>query len=235
MPRSFLPHSAYKREQAAISRGTLYPVTVFYTAYAAILLVIGLRSTHPYRALAFFILGIPVWTMVEYFSHRFVFHRHWKMSKRRYKKYFTYLSNKYLDPTHFGHHERPFDGTHINGRLKDLMPIFIVAVPVSFLFPLYSAPMLLAGVVQFYVAEEWIHHCEHFYNFQNRYFRHIKKSHLYHHTSKGMDRGYGITNAFWDVVCMSRFPKPVREHLFGPSKVRSGTSTSTSSSIQSGA
>ena len=224
--RSFLPYSAYKREQAAISRGTLYPVTVFYTAFAVLMLVLGLRTAHPYRALAFFLLGIPVWTLVEYTSHRWVFHKHWKMSKRPIKKYFTYLSNKYLDPTHFGHHERPFDGTHINGRLKDLMPIFLVSLPVTFIFPLYTLPMLLAGVVQFYVAEEWIHHCEHYYNFQNRYFRHIKKYHLYHHTSQGMHGGYGITNAFWDVIFASRLPKEVRQRLFGPHSSSSRTSYS---------
>ena len=38
-----LPVSAYKREQAGISRRTLYPVTAFYTAAAAILLTLGLR------------------------------------------------------------------------------------------------------------------------------------------------------------------------------------------------
>jgi len=216
--RSFLPYSAYKREQAAISRGTLYPVTLFYSTAATILLVIGVRTTHPLRSLAFYLLGVPAWTMVEYFSHRFVFHRHWKMSTRKYKKYFTYLSNKYLDPTHFGHHERPFDGMMINGKVKDLLPVFVVALPVSLLFPFYSAPLLLAGVVQCYVLEEWAHHCMHYYNFRNRYFRHIKKYHLYHHTTKGMHRGYGITSAFWDVVCFSRWPLEVRQHLFAPRK-----------------
>jgi|SRR6266566_4624816 len=217
--RTFLPVSVYKREQAAISRGTLYPVTVFYTAFAVVILVLGLRTAHPYQALAFFFLGgLPVWTLVEYTSHRWVFHKHWPMSKRPIKKYFTYLSHKFLEPTHFGHHERPFDGTHINGRLKDLMPIFLPSLAVSLIFPLYTLPMLLAGVVQFYVAEEWIHHCEHYYNFRNRYFRHIKKYHLYHHTSQGMKGGYGITNAFWDVVFASRLPKEVRQKLFGRSK-----------------
>ena len=212
---SVAPVSAYKREQARISRSKLYPVTAFYTACTAILLVLGLRTRHPYEALAFFLAGIPTWTFVEYTSHRWVFHRHWKMSKRKYKKYFTYLSHRYLDPTHFGHHERPFDGEHINGHLKDTLPIFVVALPVSFLFPTYTLPMLLVGVVQCYVTEEWIHHCMHFYYFRNSYFLHIKKSHLYHHSSQGFDRGYGITNAFWDVIFGTRFPKPVRSRLFG--------------------
>lgn len=209
------PVSAYKREQAAISRRKLYRVTAFYTICGAILLVLGLRTAHPFVALAFFLGGIPLWTFTEYTSHRFVFHRHWKMSERKYKKYFTYLTHKYLDPTHFGHHERPFDGEHINGQIRDLLPIFLVAVPVSFLFPTYTCPMLLAGVVQCYVAEEWIHHSMHYYNFRNRYFLHIKKSHLYHHSSQGFDSGYGITNAFWDVVFRTRYPPQVRARLFG--------------------
>lgn len=225
---SIMPQSRYKREQAAISRRTLYPVTLFYTTIATVLLVIGLRSTHPLRSIAFYLLGIPVWTMVEYSSHRWVFHRHWKMSKRKYKKYFTYLSNKYLDPTHFGHHEKPFDGMMINGKVRDLLPIFVVALPVSLLFPYYSAPLLLAGVVQSYVLEEWAHHCMHFYNFKNSYFRHIKKYHLYHHTTKGMHRGYGITSALWDVVLRSRWPVEVRQQLFGPknAQVSSGQAQS---------
>jgi len=218
--RAILPHSVYKREQAAISRRTLVPVTIFYTTAAMVLLILGLRSAHPYWALVFFALGLPVWTMVEYSSHRYVFHRHWKMSKRKYKKYFTYLSNKYLDPTHFGHHEKPFDGMMINGKLKDLMPVFLVSLAVSLLFfPFYSAPLLLGGVVHCYVLEEWAHHCMHYYHFNNRYFRHIKKYHLYHHTNKGMHHGYGITSAFWDVVLSSRFPPEVRQHLFGPKDV----------------
>jgi 4-hydroxysphinganine ceramide fatty acyl 2-hydroxylase len=222
--RGILPASPYKREQAKISRRSLYWITVFYTTSAAIFLTLGLRSGHPYRALAFFVFGLPVWTFVEYTSHRWVFHKHWPISKRPIKKYFTYLSHKFLEPTHFGHHDRPFDGTHINGRIRDLLPIFIPAVIVSFaLFPIYTAPVLLGGVVQCYVLEEWIHHCEHYYNFNNRYFRHIKKSHLYHHSSQGVGRGYGITNAFWDVVFNSRYSPEVRERLFGSRQQKAST------------
>src|ERR1051325_1842206 len=141
--RNFLPASPYKRQQAAISRGKLYPATAFYTTFAAIILFLGLRTDHPYKALFFFLLGLPLWTLTEYTSHRWIFHKHWKMSKRKYKKYFTYLSHKYLDPTHFGHHERPFDGEHINGPLKDLLPVFLFLLPLSLLFSIYTMPMLL--------------------------------------------------------------------------------------------
>lgn len=208
-------YGAYKRRQAAISRRRLYPVTAFYTAYSVILLTMAWRTAHPYRAVLFFLAGIPVWTLVEYLTHRYLLHGRFKRSKKWYKKWYKSLANKYLDPLHWEHHERPTDGLHISGELKDLLPLFVVAVPLSFIFPFDTAPMLLAGVSQSYLAEEWIHHCIHFYNFRNPYFRHIKGYHLYHHSSAGMEMGYGITSGFWDVIFKSRFPNSVRERLSG--------------------
>ena len=214
---SFLPLSAYKRQQAAISRRRLYPVTAFYTLYSVILLVLASRTAHPRLAMAFYLAGIPVWTLVEYFTHRYILHGRFKVSKHRWKIYKRW-ANKYLDPLHWEHHARPFDGLHINGVLKDLLPLFAVAAPLSFIFPAYTAPMLLAGVCQSYVAEEWIHHSLHYYNFRSPYWRYAKKHHLYHHTSQGMERGYGITSGLWDIVFKTRFSEDVRRRLYGRGK-----------------
>jgi len=214
---SILPLSAYKRQQAAISRRRLYPVTAFYTLYSVILLVLAWRTAHPRLGVAFYLAGIPVWTLVEYLFHRYILHGRFKVSKHRWKVYKRW-ANKYLDPLHWEHHERPFDGLHINGVLKDLLPLFAVAAPLSFIFPAYTAPLLLAGVCQSYVAEEWIHHSLHFYNLRSRYWRHIKKHHLYHHTSQGMGSGYGITSGLWDVVFKTRFSEDVRRRLYGGEK-----------------
>lgn len=214
---SFLPSSTYKREQAAISRGRLYPVTAFYTAYSVILLALGARTAHPVAAVAFYLAGLLVWTLVEYLSHRYILHGRFKKSKHRWKIHKAF-AHKVLDPLHWEHHERPFDGLHINGVLKDLLPLFAVAAPLSFIFPVYTAPVLLAGVCQGYVSEEWVHHSIHYYNFRNRYWRHLKKYHLYHHTSRGMERGFGITSGFWDGIFKTRFSEEVRQRLFGRGK-----------------
>lgn len=205
--------AGYKREQAKISRGRLYPFTVFYTLFSALMLSVAFRSAHTARALAFYVAGIPVWTLVEYLTHRYLLHGRFKMSKHRWKIHKKF-ANKYLDPLHWEHHERPFDGLHISADLRDLLPLFFIAAPLSFIFPVYTAPMLLAGVIQFYVVEEWVHHSVHFYNFRNPYFKHIKKYHLYHHTSQGMERGYGITVGLWDIVFKTRFPETTRRRLF---------------------
>jgi sterol desaturase/sphingolipid hydroxylase (fatty acid hydroxylase superfamily) len=224
------PFRTYKREQERISRGKLYRTTALYTSFSLILLVLAFRSNHLLRAIAFFIGGIPVWMFVEYFSHRYILHRHFKRSKKWYKKFFTGLANKYLDPTHFGHHERPFDGNHMSGRVRDLLPLLIVFAPLSiFLFPSFTASMVVAGAFQSYIAEEWIHHATHFYNFRDPYFRYMKKHHFYHHTSQGMTRGFGTSSGILDAIFRTRFPDNVRERLYG---VKSATPTLTPAPTQ---
>jgi len=88
-----------------------------------------------------------------------------------------------------------------------------VAAPFSFLFPVFTLPVLLAGVVQSYVGEEWTHYFLHFGNSRNRLFRHLKRYHLYHHSPRGMEKGYGITSGIWDLVFHTQYPKPVRKLL----------------------
>jgi sterol desaturase/sphingolipid hydroxylase (fatty acid hydroxylase superfamily) len=55
------------------------------------------------------------------------------------------------------------------------------------------------------VVEEWIHHSVHFYNFRSPYWRYMKKHHFYHHTSQGMERGFGLTSGMWDVAFKTRY------------------------------
>lgn len=215
--RPFLPNNPYRREQAAISRRRLYPVTAFYTTYSVILLTLAWWKGHFWLGLAFYLLGIPVWTFVEYLSHRYILHGRFQKSQHRWKLH-KHFAHKVLDPLHWEHHERPFDGLHINGTIKDLLPLFAVAAPLSFIFPVYTAPVMLAAVCQGYVAEEWVHHSVHYYYFRGAYWRYIKKHHFYHHTSQGMTRGFGTTSGMWDTVFGTRFPEPVRQRLYGGKK-----------------
>lgn len=205
-----IPFGEYKRQQARISRHRLYPVTVFYSVYSLAVLAFALRSPHPWIALAFYMAGVPVWTLVEYLFHRYVLHGRFPPGEGIIRRFM----HERLDPLHWEHHKRPFDGLHINGELKDLLPLFFVAAPASFLAPIFTLPALLAGVVQCYVLEEWIHHSCHYYNFRNPYFRYIKRYHFYHHSPKGMEQGYGLTNGFWDIIFGTRYPASVRQLLY---------------------
>jgi hypothetical protein len=219
------PYRVYKRAQEKISRRKIYRTTAFYSSYSIVLLALAVRSGHFLRALAFVPVGVVAWMLVEYFSHRFILHRHWKISQRKYKRPFTILANKYLDPTHFGHHERPFDGDHMSGRVRDLLPVFLLFVPLSIIFfPPFTASIVVAAAYQSYIAEEWIHHATHFCNFRDPYFRYMKKHHLYHHTSHGMTRGFGTSSGIMDFIFKTRFPTNVRQRLYGGKPYAANTS-----------
>ena len=208
--RPDIPWGVFKRQQARISRHRLYPMTAFYTIYCTTILVLALMSKHPWVALGFYIAGIPFWTFIEYLFHRFVLHGRFVDGEGFIRKF----AHRRLDPLHWEHHERPWDGSHINGEIKDLLPLFFVCAPLSFIAPIYTLPVFYAGVVESYLAEEWIHHSVHFYNFRSPYFRYIKRHHLYHHSPKGENRGYGLTNGFWDIVCSTRYPREILTALY---------------------
>lgn len=65
----------YNRTQAAIARFRLYPLTVLYTVFAILMVMIGFWAAHPWTTVASFSAGCLIWTCIEYLVHRFVLHR----------------------------------------------------------------------------------------------------------------------------------------------------------------
>lgn len=204
--------------EARRSRRRLYPVSVLYTGFALAVLGLATRSGRPGRAALAFASGIAAWTWLEYFAHRYILHGRFPDGPGLYQRFL----HKYFDHLHWEHHKRPWDGNHINGTVKDTLPFVLPMALLSFLAPVWSLPALVAGIVQAYVIEEWVHHSVHFYSFGNRYFRYIRRHHLYHHSPKGMEIAFGLTNGFWDVVYATRIPPDVRRALHAPSRVYAG-------------
>lgn len=204
-----IPFETYKRRQAALARFRLYPLTAFYTVFAVLMIIIGSSSGHPWATVLFFSAGCVTWTLIEYLFHRYVLHGCFPPGKGVIRRFL----HKRLDPLHWDHHIRPFDGNHISGQLKDILPLFFLAGPITSFFPVYTAPVLLAGVVESYVVEEWLHYALHFSNSKLPLFRRIKKYHLYHHSPRGIAKGYGISTRFWDQVFDTRYPEAVRRSL----------------------
>ena len=210
------PYQLYKKEQELISRKKIISTTAFYSTYLAVVLFLAYRSGYIGRALMFVPAGVVLWIFGEYLSHRYVLHSRIGPAKDPRKSPFRYLGNKFLDPLHWEHHERPFDGDHISGRLRDVLPVWFVFSLMSILaFPVYTASVVIAVFFVSYALEEWVHHSTHYYNFRNRYFRYIKKHHMYHHTRQGMNQGFGLTSGIGDYIFGTRFPKQVRERLYG--------------------
>jgi sterol desaturase/sphingolipid hydroxylase (fatty acid hydroxylase superfamily) len=122
--------------------------------------------------------------------------------------------HRFFDTMHGDHHRRPWDGMYINGFL-DSLPFAVVLVLLSFLAPLQTAPVLVAGLLQCYVVEEWVHYSVHFHRFRSRYFVYIRRHHLYHHSPRGTEVAFGLTNGLWDVIQGTRICDEDRSILYG--------------------
>lgn len=212
LPNPGSPQGVDLAVEARRSRRRLYPVTILYSAYSLSVLVAALVSGHNVAVvLGIFLLGVGVWTYVEYLAHRYILHGCFPDGEG-FVRHFLHAR---FDHLHYEHHERPWDGNHINGTIRDTLPVVALFAALSFLAPLHTLPVLVAGILQSYIAEEWIHHSVHFYNFRGRYFRYIKRHHLYHHSPRGSEVGFGLTNGIWDVLRHTRIPAEARARLYG--------------------
>lgn len=192
-------------------------MSVLYTVYALAVLGSALASGRSGMAIPAFLLGTFAWTLIEYNVHRHILHGRFPDGPGRLQHFL----HKAFDHLHWEHHKRPWDGNHINGTIKDTLPFVLPVALLSHLAPVWSAPVVVAGILQAYVVEEWVHHSVHFHSGGSLYFRYIKRHHLYHHSPRGMDIAFGLTSGFWDIVYDTRIPSDLRDALYAPLHTRS--------------
>jgi sterol desaturase/sphingolipid hydroxylase (fatty acid hydroxylase superfamily) len=195
--------------EARKARRRLYPVTVVYALVTCAALVVAVRS-NPLGAALAWLLGVSFWTWLEYMVHRFILHGVFPDGPR-----LQHVLHRLFDHLHVKHHERPWDGNHINGTIKDTAPFLLPAFLLALALPPHALLAFLCGLTQAYVAEEWVHYSVHFHHFDNRYFRYIRRHHLYHHSQRGREVGFGLTSGAWDVAFDTRIPADVRRALYG--------------------
>ena len=204
------PASIRWAEEARKARRRLYPVTVVYTLVAGLAFAWALRA-RPGAAAASWLLGVAFWTWVEYMVHRYVLHGVFPDGPGM--KHWLHLL---FDHLHVEHHRRQWDGNHVNGTLKDTGPFVLLLFLLALPLPPHTLMAFVAGLVQAYVVEEWVHHSVHFCDFDNLYFRYIKRHHLYHHSRRGQEIAFGLTSGLWDAAYDTRIPADVRAALYAP-------------------
>lgn len=209
IPQPEWPKGVDLAYEARRGRRRLYPMTVTYSVLALALLGWAFARSPLMAALAL-PAGFLLWTLVEYLVSRYVLHGIFPDGPGVWRHFL----HERFDGLHWFHHLRPWDGAHINGTLKDtgmFMGLFVGLALLS------GSPFwigLMGAFVQSYVFEEWVHHSVHFYQFKTRYFQYIRRHHLYHHSPRGAETAYGLSNSLWDVVLGTRIPAADRKRLF---------------------
>ena len=141
-----------------------------------------------------YVLGMFLWTFLEYTVHRFLFH----MPPT------TPLTEKISFLFHGVHHVQPAYKTRL------VMPP-VVSIPLGIIVALlYSALTsvlgisqwlwpLLAGTMTGYLIYDLIHYATHHWPLRWGYLKYLKRYHMKHHY-KVDDAYYGITSPIWDYV-----------------------------------
>lgn len=210
------PGHDQRQSERVKARLYLLPTTLLYTTYAVTMLVLVLRSAHRLTGALWCVVGLLLWTPLEYLAHRYVLHGNFPPSRNPLRN----LLHRAFDETHVEHHQKPWAARHLSGSLKTTLPIVLVWNALAFLAPWYTVPLMVAGVVQAYVMEEWVHYVVHFEDFGGPYWTYIRRHHMYHHSKIGSEVAFGLTNGVWDVVCDTRIPEAHRRAMYGRGGVR---------------
>lgn len=136
------------------------------------------------------LLGVFIWTFLEYTLHRWVFHFEPRTEWGRRIHFII----------HGVHHDYPNDGTRL------VMPP-AVSIPLAVFFyvifllvfgPAY-APAVFAGMVIGYLWYDMLHYATHHFSMKRGVWLKLKQYHMRHHYGDE-NTGYGVSSPLWDYV-----------------------------------
>lgn len=145
--------------------------------------------------LLFFVLGFIVWTVTEYFMHRFIFHYE---PKSQFGKRMHFIF-------HGVHHDYPKD------KLRLVLPP-IVSIPLATAFYFLFSRCITGGefysffaaFISGYLLYDMTHYAIHHFQLKGRLWNVLKTHHLKHHYVYP-DKGYGVTSPLWDKIAQTEF------------------------------
>ncbi len=175
----------------------LVPVIIFipvigffiYEAFQSIGLVIFIEM---------FILGLFIWTLVEYVMHRFLFHYAPPDKPWAQRLHFIF---------HGVHHDYPSDAKRLVLPPSVSIPLatafyflFNAILPANYIYGFF--PAFLLG----YLFYDESHYAIHHFNFKGKIWKKIKQHHMLHHY-QDPNKGYGVSSPLWDKIFRSDFIK----------------------------
>ncbi|KAI1364551.1 inositolphosphorylceramide-B C-26 hydroxylase [Xylaria arbuscula] len=149
---------------------------------------------------AAWLLGVFIWTLVEYILHRCLFHLDYYLPDNRVGLTLHFL-------LHGIHHYLPMD------KYRLVMPptLFLaLATPfwklahTLFFFNWHLATAIYCGGIFGYVMYDMTHYFLHHQNLP-LWYKGLKKYHLAHHFLD-YELGFGVTSAFWDRIFHTELP-----------------------------
>ncbi|MCC7386810.1 MAG: sterol desaturase family protein [Deltaproteobacteria bacterium] len=140
--------------------------------------------------LAAYLGGVLIWTILEYWAHRKVFHFEATSA----------IGKRFIWLLHGVHHDWPHDKYRLVFPPMISVPLaagfflcFTFALGESLRFPAF------AGMATGYLAYDMIHYFVHHFTPKSRIGKFLRRYHLAHHF-KDPNTGFGVSNPLWDYV-----------------------------------
>lgn len=189
------------------SLSKVHPVVPFIV-FVPVILFMGYKSIIVYslgsiKIFQFILVGLFIWTLTEYFLHRFIFHLELK-SELGKKIHFIF---------HGVHHDYPNDSKRLVMPPSVSIPL---AVMFYFLFKvligeIYVYPFFI-GFLTGYLFYDTTHYAIHHFNMHNKFWLFIKNHHMKHHY-QSPEKGFGVSSPVWDEVFGTNFPKKISDDV----------------------
>lgn len=175
-----------------LSKTPWYVIPILWIPADIYAISLALQGLRWFYVLPLYILGLFIWTLLEYLLHRFLFHLDDNLPENNIAFTLHFL-------LHGVHHYLPMD------PLRLVMPpslLVILTTPLyhlaHLLFPYYMAMSIFAGAFMGYVMYDCTHYFLHHAKLPS-FLKPTKTYHLDHHY-KDYQLGFGVTSKFWDVV-----------------------------------
>ncbi len=163
--------------------GTAFDCLVFLALF---IFAVTRPGVDPFIAIAVFSGGLFLFSFIEYFFHRWLFHEWVQVMIRG----------------HQAHHDNPLG--------YDALPFFLasmVYLGIAYLFqlvmPLAYACLLASAVVLGYVTYGMTHFVLHRVRFSNMLAKKLVAYHQIHHYHPGYN--FGVTTPLWDIILRTRY------------------------------
>jgi sterol desaturase/sphingolipid hydroxylase (fatty acid hydroxylase superfamily) len=140
-----------------------------------------------------FLLGVFVWTLLEYGLHRFLFHINFEFRNPKLAEF--------LNGSHLNHHASPRDPDKL--LVKPAFGLVVSAILFSLTYLIsrsfLSASVIMSGIWAGFLYYEAVHYRVHLTTAPSGFIARQRRAHFYHHFTN-RERCFGVTSPVWDYV-----------------------------------
>jgi dihydroceramide fatty acyl 2-hydroxylase len=169
-----------------------------YIPIVALLAWLSLRAFSPAMVVGAALVGYFVWTLIEYFGHRYLFHAEFPGA----------FGARIHFLIHGVHHVHPNDPLRLVMPPLLSAPIMLIALLVTrLLFGLPLGYPFLMGFIIGYICYDMVHYYVHHADPKTRLGLTLRRLHMLHHF-RDPERSYGVSAPWWDYVFKTQYIAP---------------------------